>query len=362
MIPVARPVFGDEEIDAVTAVIRSGMIASGDEVTRFENEYAAYAGVKHSIATSNGTTALHAGLLAVGIKPDDEVIVPSFTFIATASSVSMCGAHPVVADVDDSTYCIDPDSVAEQITPKTKAVIGVHLFGQPCDVSAIQQICEDKDLLFVEDCAQAHGATYKGVQVGNFGAIGCFSFYPTKNMTTGEGGLVTCADDEIAEKVRRLINHGQKEKYLHTEIGYNYRLTNIGAGIGRVQLRKLNVMTKQRQDNADFFSIHLTRKGVVKPVIREKCSHVFHQYAIRITPDCDMNRDQFAEYLRDNGVGTAIHYPVPVHEQPVYKGKIGGSLCPVSQKIANEILSIPVYPSLTPDERIRVCSVINGDA
>ena len=361
MIPVARPVFGDEEIEAVTAVIRSGMIASGDEVTRFEKEYAAYSGVRHCIATSNGTTALHAGLLAVGIKPGDEVIVPSFTFIATASSVSMCGAHPVVADVEDSTYCIDPDSVVEQITPKTKAVIGVHLFGQPCDISAIQQICDDKDLLFIEDCAQAHGARYKGVQVGNFGTIGCFSFYPTKNMTTGEGGLVTCTDDEIAEKIRRLINHGQQEKYLHTEIGYNYRLTNIGAAIGRVQLRKLDVMTKKRQANADFYSSHITRKGVLKPVIRESCTHVFHQYAVRITPECEMTRDQFAEYLRMKGVGTAIHYPVPVHEQPVYRGTIKGSPCPVSQKVASEILSLPVYPSLTPDERIRVCSVINGD-
>lgn len=258
MIPVARPVFGIEEVDAVSEVIRSGMLASGEIVTRFENEYAKYSGVKHAIATSNGTTALHAGLLATGILPGEEVIIPSFTFIAAASSVSICGAHPVVADVDLSTCCIDPESIVEQITPKTRAIIGVHLFGQPCDISAIQQICNDKNLLFIEDCAQAHGATYKGVQVGNFGDIGCFSFYPTKNMTTGEGGLVTCSDDMIAEKVRRLINHGQKEKYLHTEIGYNYRLTNIGAAIGRVQLRKLDEMNMKRQDNASYYSSYIT--------------------------------------------------------------------------------------------------------
>ena len=219
MIPVARPVFGEEEVDAVSAVIRSGMIASGDVVTRFEEEYAAYAGVKHAVATSNGTTALHAGLLASGVLPGDEVIIPSFTFIATATSVSMCNALPVVADVDPVTFCIDPDSVLEQITPKTRAIIGVHLFGQPCDIASLQQISSDHDLLFIEDCAQAHGAQYHGTQVGNFGTVGCFSFYPTKNMTTGEGGLVTCSDDTIAERVRRLINHGQKEKYLHTEIG-----------------------------------------------------------------------------------------------------------------------------------------------
>lgn len=360
MIPVARPVFGEEEVESVSAVIRSGMIASGEVVTRFEEEYAAYAGVKHAIATSNGTTALHAGLLAVGIAPGDEVIIPSFTFIATASSVSMCNAHPVVADVDFTTCCIDPESVAEQITPKTRAIIGVHLFGQPCDISAIQQICEDNNLIFIEDCAQAHGAKYKGKQVGTFGDVGCFSFYPTKNMTTGEGGLVTCSDDIIAEKIRRLINHGQKEKYLHTEIGYNYRLTNMGAAIGRVQLRKLDEMNQKRQDNATFYTSYINRKGIVCPVIRDSCTHVFHQYAIRVTTETGMTRDQFAEMLLKHGVGTAIHYPIPVHEQPVYKGKINGSSCPVSQQLAQEILSLPVYPSLTIKEREQVCKAING--
>lgn len=360
MIPVARPVFGEEEVEAVSSVIRSGMIASGDIVTKFENEYAAYSGVKHAIATSNGTTALHAGLLGSGIVPGDEVIIPSFTFIATATSVSMSGAHPVVADVDIRTCCIDPDSVNEQITKKTRAVIGVHLFGQPCDVTALQNICEDNNLLFIEDCAQAHGAKFKGVQVGNFGSVGCFSFYPTKNMTTGEGGLVTCSDDTIAEKVRRLINHGQKEKYLHTEIGYNYRLTNMGAAMGRVQLKKLDDMNEKRQNNALFYSSNINRAGIICPVIRDSCSHVFHQYAIRVTPDSGISRDQFAEDLYDHGVGTAIHYPIPIHEQPVYLGKISGSPCPVSHQLAREILSIPVYPSLTPDEREKVCSVING--
>jgi perosamine synthetase len=362
MIPVARPVFGEEEVDAVSAVIRSGMIASGEIVTRFEEEYAAYAGVPHAIATSNGTTALHAGLLAIGIVPGDEVIVPSFTFIATATSVSMCGAHPVVADVDLSTWCIDPASVVEQITPKTRAIIGVHLFGQPCDISAMQEICEDKNLIFIEDCAQAHGATYKGTQVGNFGTIGCFSFYPTKNMTTGEGGLVTCGDAVIAEKVRRLINHGQKEKYLHTGIGYNYRLTNMGAAMGRVQLKKLDDMNRRRQENAAYYSSHITRPGIVCPQTRDSCTHVFHQYAIRVTSDSNMTRDQCAEDLRSKGVGTAIHYPIPVHEQPVYKGKISGSPCPVSRQLAGEILSLPVYPSLTVEEREKVCKAMNGSA
>lgn len=360
MIPVARPVFGNEEVEAVSEVIRSGMIASGETVTRFEEEYARFSGVKYAIATSNGTTALHAGLLAAGIKPGDEVIIPSFTFIATASSVCMCGARPVAADVDIDTCCIDPESVTELITPKTKGVIGVHLFGQPCDVDAIRQICDDNALLFIEDCAQAHGAEYKGVQVGNFGAVGCFSFYPTKNMTTGEGGLITCQDVLIAEKARRLINHGQKEKYLHTEIGYNYRLTNMGAALGRVQLKKLPEMNRKRQENASYYSSRITRGGVVGPVTRDSCTHVFHQYAIRVTPESGMTRDQFAGQLLERGVGTAIHYPIPVHEQPVFKGTITGSPCPVSHQLAEEILSLPVYPSLSHEERDQVVEALNG--
>jgi perosamine synthetase len=178
-------------------------------------------------------------------------------------------------------------------------------------------------------------------------------------MTTGEGGLVTCSDDAVADKVRRLINHGQKEKYLHTEIGYNYRLTNMGAAIGRIQLKKLDWMNRQRQENAGFFTSRITRKGIVCPSTREGCTHVYHQYAIRVTPDTGCTRDQFAAMLQRNGVGTAVHYPIPVHEQPVFKGKIPGSACPVSARLADEILSLPVYPSLLPAERDTVCKIIN---
>ncbi len=359
MIPVARPVFGDEEINAVSKVIKSGMLASGSVVTDFENDFVEFIKVKHAISTTNGTSALHAALLASGISAGDEVIVPSFTFIATASSVSMCGARPVMADIEQDTYCIDPESVMELISPDTKAVIGVHLFGQPCDINALTEICDDNNLKFIEDCAQAHGAIYNNRPTGSFGITGCFSFYPTKNMTTGEGGMVTCNDDEIAEKLRRIINHGQKEKYLHTEIGYNYRMTNIAAAIGRVQLKKLSEMTKKRQDNAAWYSANIKREGIICPDIRKQCSHVFHQYAIRITPESGCTRDEFAKKLGNMGVGTAVHYPVPVHEQPVYKDKVRGSKCIVSKQISEEILSIPVYPSLSEDERKKVCKAIN---
>ncbi|HWQ66608.1 MAG TPA: DegT/DnrJ/EryC1/StrS family aminotransferase [Methanospirillum sp.] len=359
MIPIARPSVGIEEAHAAYEVIISGNLASGNQVALFEQEFSNYIGVSHGIATSNGTTALHAAMLALGIGPGDEVIVPSFTFIATATSVMMCGASPVVADVDPLTYCIDPESVVENITSHTKAVLGVHLFGQPCEIRAIQDICEDHRLLFIEDCAQAHGAEYHGKKVGSFGSVGCFSFYPTKNMTTGEGGFVTCNDNGIAKKVRLLINHGQEEKYLHTQVGYNYRLTDISASIGRIQLRKLDGMNYKRRANGSFYFDNIHKKGIIIPGIREHCTHVYHQYAIRVSEDSGTNRDEFAHTLNSRGVGTAVHYPIPIHEQPVFKNKISGSLCPVSQELSREILSLPVYPDLTQNERNIIINAIH---
>lgn len=359
MIPVARPSVGEEEARAASDVIISGNLASGEQVALFEREFSEYIGVSHGIATSNGTSALHAAMLALGIGPGDEVIVPSFTFIATASTVTMCGASPVAADVDPITFCIDPESVLEEISSRTKAVLGVHLFGQPCEIKAIQDICEDHRLLFIEDCAQAHGAEYKRQKVGSFGSLGCFSFYPTKNMTTGEGGIVTSNDNETARKVRLIINHGQQEKYLHTRIGYNFRLTNISAAIGRVQLRKLDAMNTKRQLHGAYYTNHLEKKGIMTPVIRDHCTHVFHQYAVRITPESGITRDYLSRHLNERGIGTAVHYPIPIHEQPVYKGKITGSQCPVSKMISQEIISLPVYPDLTEDEQQRVIAAID---
>jgi perosamine synthetase len=337
----------------------SGMLASGEQVKMFEQEFAAYIGTSHGIATSNGTTALHATLLAHGIGPGDTVVVPSFTFIATATAVSMCGATPVVADVDPITYCIDPTSVAEEIRADTKAVLGVHLFGQPCDIRAIQEICDDCNLFFIEDCAQAHGAEYDGKKVGSFGTSGCFSFYPTKNMTTGEGGIITCNDDDLGRKIRLIINHGQPEKYVHTRIGYNYRLTDFGAAIGRVQLRKLPDMNRRRQDNASFYCHSINRSGIQAPVVRENCTHVYHQYAIRVSPERGITRDALSRDLSSKGIGTAVHYPIPIHEQPVYKDKISGSSCPNSQILSKEILSLPVYPDLTKEQISTIVHALN---
>ena len=256
-IPVARPAIGQDEISAATAVLESGKLAAGEHVAEFEKLFADYCSTTHAIAVNNGTAALHAALLAADIGHGDEVIVPSFSFFATASAVSMTGAKPVFADVNEQTFNVDPLKVENCITSKTKAVIGVHLFGQPFDVEGVQQVCQSHNLILIEDAAQAHGASYNGAKTGGFGQFGCFSFYATKNMTTGEGGMVTTNEKAFAERLRLIINHGQSEKYLHTRIGYNYRLTDIAAAIGIIQLKKLEKFNNRRRKNAEYFDTHL---------------------------------------------------------------------------------------------------------
>ena len=359
MIPVAKPAVGEEEIAAVAAVMQTGMLAMGPEVASFEEEFAGYCGVDYAVGMNSGTAALHAVLMALGVGPGDEVIVPSFTFIATATSVSMCGAKPVMADVDERYYTIDPEEVTEHLNAKTKAVIGVHLFGQPFAVDPIAEICADADVFLVEDCAQAHGAMYRGEKVGGFGAAGCFSFYPTKNMTTGEGGLVTTNDAALADRCRRIANHGQSDKYLHTELGYNYRMTSIGAAIGRVQLRKLDAMNRQRQANAAYYSKHLDAFGLKTPVIRTGCTHVFHQYVTEVTDAFPTDRETLMAYLSSKGIGSAVHYPMPVHRQPLYAGD-PNVRCPVSDDVSGRVLSLPVHPGVTEEQCAYIVETING--
>jgi perosamine synthetase len=350
MIPVSRPSLGREEADAVARVMESGMIAQGQVVAEFERSFASYCGVNHAVATSNGTTALHASILGAGIGPGDEVIVPSFTFIATATSVSMCGARPVFADVDDRTFTLDPDSVEALITPKTRAVVGVHLFGQPFDIPALSDLCRDKDLLLIEDAAQAHGSTLGGRRTGSLGDLACFSFYATKNMTTGEGGMVTTGDSGLADRIRLLINHGQKEKYLHTTLGYNYRMTDMAAAMGLVQLKKLDGMNARRAANAEYLDRSLRCPGLITPHVRPGSTHVYHQYVVRVEKGARLSRDAFMQALAARGVGTAIHYPRPVHDQPLYQGSQGKDPCPVSGRLASSVLSLPVHPLVSEDD------------
>jgi perosamine synthetase len=358
-IPVARPAIGQEEISAVTDVLKSGMLASGDRVTEFEKKFSDFCGSNHAVAINNGTAALHAALLAAGIGPGDEVIVPAFTFVATASAVAMCGAKPVFADVDEKTFNISPQAVTEKITPGTKAVIGVHLFGQPCDIEALQEICESRSLKFIEDAAQAHGALYKNAKVGSFGHLACFSFYATKNMITGEGGMVTTSDKAYNARLRLLINHGQSEKYLHTILGYNYRMTDIGAALGLVQLKKLEKFNLRRRKNAEFYNANLAVKGLSLPFVGSARNHVYHQYVIRLTEEFPMNRTTFMEYLKAKGIGSAIHYPIPLHRQPLFGLENDPDPCPVSTSLAGSVLSLPVHPLLDQKEIAYICDTIN---
>jgi perosamine synthetase len=358
-IPVARPAIGQDEISAVTAVLESGMLAAGERVAEFEKKFADYCGTTHAVAINNGTAALHAALLAADIGFGDEVIVPSFSFIATATAVSMTGAKPIFVDVNEQTFGIDPAQVEGSVTPKTKAVIGVHLFGHPFDVPGIQQVCESHNLTLIEDAAQSHGAMYNGDKTGGFGQFGCFSFYATKNMTTGEGGMVTTSDRAYNERLRLLINHGQSEKYLHTRLGYNYRMTDVAAAIGLVQLKKLEKFNMRRRKNAEYYDTHISVKGLVTPGVAQGIHHVYHQYVIRLTDEFPMKRADFMEYLKVKGIGTAVHYPIPIHHQPVYARANEPDSCPVSTSLASSVLSIPVHPLLDQKELAYICDAIN---
>lgn len=358
-IPSAQPIIGNEEIVAVERVLRSGMLASGMEVAKFEKEFAAYCDVDHAIAVNSGTAALHAALACAGIQSGDEVIVPAFSFFASASCVSMCNAKPVFVDVDAKTFTINPDWVSEAITKKTQAIIGVHLFGQPFDINPVLELCEDHDLVLIEDAAQAHGAQYYKKKVGRFGKAGCFSFYPTKNMTTGEGGMITTNDNAYAATIRKFINHGQSEKYRHTMIGYNYRMSDISGAIGCEQLRKLPAFNEKRISNAVYFDSHLHVKGLITPYRMPGSDHVYHQYTVRITPEFPMQRTDLIAYLAKQGIGTAVHYPVPIHRQPVYANQNKSISCPVAERLCGEVLSLPVHPNVTEPMLESICAKIS---
>lgn len=362
MIPISKPVFGEEEIDAVKEVLVSGFVVQAKKVEEFEKQFADYIGVYNAIAVANGTIALDVALKALEIKEGDEVIVPSFTFISTANSVLFQGAKPVFADVDDRTFNINPNDVMEKITNRTKAIIGVHLFGHPFDVKAMQEICEDNGLFLIEDCAQAHGAEYKGRKVGGFGIAGCLSFYATKNITTGEGGMVTTDSDDIAKICRLLRNHGESQKYYHTMLGYNYRMTDIQAAIGLVQFKKLDVFNEKRIRNAEYLNKHIKISGLKLPHRKNGVKHVYHQYAVTIEEGFPMTRDEFMKYLKKEGIGCEIHYPIPIHEQPLYQ-QLGYTdenvRCPIATKLSKKILSLPVHPALTEKDLIYIAETIN---
>jgi len=352
MIPIAKPLIGEEEINAVVDVLKSGMLAHGKEVETFEKEFAQYLGAKHGIAVANGTAALDVALKALKIKAGDEVITTPFTFIASANSILFQGAKPVFADIDPKTFNLDPNEVLEKINGKTRAIIVVHLYGQPADMRAFKEIAEDYRLYLIEDCAQAHGAEFEGQKVGTFGHIAAFSFYPTKNMTTGEGGIVVTNDEELAYRAQLVRNHGQTKKYLHEELGYNLRMTNIAAAIGRAQLKKLDKWNAERIENARLLTDGIDKiDGLTPPYVDSRVKHVFHQYVIKVEDEFPLGRDELAQKLREKGVGTGIHYPMPVHHQPFYQ-KLGypKDICPNAIEASKRVLSLPVHPAVSRED------------
>lgn len=359
-IPAAKPIIGDEEREAVDRVMRSGMVAQGPEVKAFEEEFSQhFVEGRETVAVNSGTSGQHLGLLAAGIGAGDEVIVPSFTFAATGNSVALTGATPVFVDIEPEYFTLSPESVRAAITPRTKGIMPVHLYGHPFLVDGIEAIAQEHGLAIFEDAAQAHGASWGGRPVGTLGAFAMFSLYPTKNMTSGEGGMVTCEAGPIARNIRLLRNQGMETQYANEVIGFNTRMTDIHAAIGRVQLTKVDAWTKQRQRNAAVLNAGFEgNPGVVVPQVAEQATHVYHQYTVRLD---GAERDRIRSALKDEyGIGSGVYYPIPNHRLPSLEKYAPGLELPETERAAREVLSLPVHPSLTEGDLDRVILAVNA--
>jgi perosamine synthetase len=355
VIPIARPDIDDAEIAAVTEVLRSGHLAGGPRVAEFEARWAEFIGVRHSIAVSNGTVALMCILEELGLGSGDEVITVGHTFNATVSAILYADATPVFVDIDAETYDIDVDRVAAAVTPRTKAIVPVHLFGLPADMDAITKIAQRHGLVIVEDACQAHGAEFRGRKVGSFGH-GAFSLYATKNMTTGEGGLITTDDDALADRIRLYRNQGMRQRYRHDILGYNFRMTDIAAAIGLCQLDKLAAGIERRRAIAARYDAAFEDLPIRVPITPPDRTHVYHQYTIDVGPA----RDAIVAELAAAGVATGIYYPIPVHRQPYVLERGIDVHLPVTEQVADRAVSIPVYPTLTDDEVTTVIDAVRA--
>jgi perosamine synthetase len=350
MIPLSRPFIGAEEEAAVSHVLRSGQLAQGPETEAFEQGFASYLagdGGVESVAVANGTVALQAALAGLGIGRGDEVILPSFTFIATANAVHAVGATPVFVDVEPDTFTMDPAAARAAIGPRTAALLPVHIYGHPADMRRIADLASRHGLALIEDAAQAHGARFEGRRVGTFG-VGCFSFYPTKNMTTGEGGMVTTSDRTLADRLRMIRNHGMRGRYEFETFGLNLRMTDISAAIGRVQLGRLEGWNRRRRANAAWLDRHLP--GVEVPRVRAGVEHVYHHYTV-----LSKQRDELQRRLTSAGIGCGVYYPRPVHRTPMFDTRVR---LPVTERLTDEILSLPVHQGLSEQELEQITEAV----
>ena len=364
-IPAARPLIGAEERAAVDAVLAGGMVVQGPQVAAFEEEFSArVVGGAHCVAVNSGTSAQHLAALASGAGADREaeVIVPSFTFAATANSVAITGARPVFADIDPVTFTLDPASVEAAVTERTIAIEVVHLYGLPADMPRILDIARRHGLAVWEDCAQAHAAAIGDEPVGAFGAWGSFSFYPTKNMTSLEGGMVSTADAELARRVRLLRNQGMERQYANEVVGLNNRMTDVAAAVGRVQLTRLAGWTAARRANAAALDAGLAdAPGVVTPHVPQGYTHVYHQYTIRLEGASAAERDEVARVLREQWrIGTGVYYPIPNHRLPSLAPYAPGLDLPGTERAARECLSLPVHPSLSEADLERIVRAVGA--
>jgi dTDP-4-amino-4,6-dideoxygalactose transaminase len=367
MIKLAHPIIEEDEQRAVAEALASGQLAQGPRVAAFEQAFANYVGVGHAIGVNSGTAALHVALLAHNVgsmtrdgAPTDEVIVPAFSFAATANTVLQAGARPVFVDVREHDFNIDPNAAAAAITQNTRAIIGVHLYGQMCDTAALKALCDERKIAFIEDAAQAVGATNDGANAGSI-ATGCFSFYATKNLTTGEGGMLTTYDAGIADRARTLRSQGERTRYVTEELGWNYRMTEPAAALGALQLKKLDARNEQRRKNAARLNELLAGfDAIALPTESPGTTHAWHQYTIRVLAG-RAQRDQLQASLKDRGIETAVFYPTPIHKQPLYQRLgLGEAELSVAQRICDEVLSLPVHPGLSPQDLDAIAEAVRA--
>lgn len=346
----------DELEQATLAALAATQYIGGPNVRAFEQEATAYCGVKHAIACASGTDALLLSLRACGVQPGDEVITTPFTFVATASTITLCGAKPVFVDIDPQTYNLDPAQVEAAITPRTRAIVPVHLYGQPAHLEPLAALCRKHGLRLIEDAAQSFGAEYGGRKSGAYGDLGCFSFYPSKNLgACGDGGMVVTDDDELAEKVRVLASHGSRERYHHSVLGYNSRLDELQAAILRVKLKRIDEFNRQRRRAAHAYNARFEGSGLITPHEDGRGLHVFHQYTLQ-----SGRRDAVQAALAAAGIASAIYYPIPLHRQELYADQYQGITLPVTEAAVQRVVSLPISPLLTEAQVDRVAGVVLG--